>query len=473
MRFLCIFVLSVFATFASAPTSSAQDYSSLLSGFNEGSLTPSDKRFLQTALAFEGHYNGLLDGAWGQISRRAFNTYARIEFGTAAENWHMAVLAFSLADRFSTDGWTVEYFEPLGLSFLFPALASTMDAPTENFVNWRHTTSSLAISVGVNSPQRTQSLHDFTSNWHERNDAPYSVRKPNLAITSATKLDGSNLYTRSNFVGGSWSTIMLSADRSDIGILNAVAASISVGPAQPIMFTEGGSIDVAIQKVIAVMNDGDGQNNAGTDSKPDPDGNQPSSGSGSGIFVSNDGHVLTNFHVIDGCRSIAVDGSDAEVLSKSDVFDLAILRTANDTDKAIAVFSERPARLNSDVTVVGYPYADLLSGLNVTRGAVSSLKGMGGDPTKMQITAPVQPGNSGGPVISADGKIVGVVVSRLVSNDVDDIPQNVNFAVRGEIAKLFLSQNGVEPEVRATGEPLASEDLAEQASGFTAFIECR
>jgi hypothetical protein len=48
MRFLCIFVLSVFATFASAPTSSAQDYSSLLSGFNEGSLTPSDKRFLQT-----------------------------------------------------------------------------------------------------------------------------------------------------------------------------------------------------------------------------------------------------------------------------------------------------------------------------------------------------------------------------------------------------------------------------------------
>ncbi len=149
------------------------------------------------------------------------------------------------------------------------------------------------------------------------------------------------------------------------------------------------------------------------------------------------------------------------------------MRTANDTDKAIAVFSERPARLNSDVTVVGYPYADLLSGLNVTRGAVSSLKGMGGDPTKMQITAPVQPGNSGGPVISADGKIVGVVVSRLVSNDVDDIPQNVNFAVRGEIAKLFLSQNGVEPEVRATGEPLASEDLAEQASGFTAFIECR
>lgn len=193
---------------------------------------------------------------------------------------------------------------------------------------------------------------------------------------------------------------------------------------------------------------------------------------GSGFHVSDDGHVLTNFHVIDGCHTVLVDGSYAEVMHTSEVFDLAILKTSGRIRKATAVFSERPVRLNADVTVVGYPYAGLLGGLNVTRGSVSSLKGIGGEPTRMQITAPVQPGNSGGPVVSADGKIVGVVVSRLAGQGVDDIPQNVNFAVRGEIAKLFLSQNGIEPDVHSAEAPLAPENLAKQTAQFTSLIAC-
>ena len=116
----------------------------------------------------------------------------------------------------------------------------------------------------------------------------------------------------------------------------------------------------------------------------------------------------------------------------TDFFDLALLQTSVLQEKTVAVFAQSPARLNSDITVVGYPLSGLLGGLNVTRGSVSSLKGLRGDGVQMQISAPVQPGNSGGPVVSGSGAIVGVVVSKLnarrVADETGDIPQNVNFA---------------------------------------------
>lgn len=79
-------------------------------------------------------------------------------------------------------------------------------------------------------------------------------------------------------------------------------------------------------------------------------------------------------------------------------------------------------------------------------------------------------------MLASDGSVVGVVVSKLnakkISEISGDIPQNVNFAVRGEIAKLFLSQNGVDPLLDTSAAPISPEDLAGHALSFTAFIEC-
>ena len=126
---------------------------------------------------------------------------------------------------------------------------------------------------------------------------------------------------------------------------------------------------------------------------------------------------------------------------------------------------------------MGQASGDTSRSPNQTKPLATSLKGLGGDGINMQISAPVQAGNSGGPVLNAFGQVVGVVVAKLdaavVSELYGDTPQNVKFAIRGESAKLFLSQNGVDPVVEVAGDPVAPETLADLANGFTRLITCR
>jgi S1-C subfamily serine protease len=240
-----------------------------------------------------------------------------------------------------------------------------------------------------------------------------------------------------------------------------------------VLFTEGGKLEQVVVQTLALAGE-DVPENQEVSQAPQDVEHQRSSGTG--FVVSSMGSVLTNAHVVDGCATVTFAGEAAEVVGVSVDFDLALLNVSEIAGDAVATFARSPARLNSDVTVIGYPLAGLLTGLNVTRGAVSSQMGFGGDVSGMQITAPVQPGNSGGPVLAANGEVVGVVVSKLdaqaVADATGDIPQNVNFAIRGEIANLFLFQHGVEPQLGSDGEPLLPVELADLAAGFTGFIEC-
>jgi S1-C subfamily serine protease len=138
----------------------------------------------------------------------------------------------------------------------------------------------------------------------------------------------------------------------------------------------------------------------------------------------------------------------------------------------------RGVRLADNVVVAGFPLSGLLSsGLNVTTGAVSALAGPGDDRRLIQITAPVQPGNSGGPLLDASGNVVGVVVSKLdavaVASVTGDIPQNVNFAISLGTLQAFLDANSIDYQTRASSAPKSNADVAEVARAATVQIECR
>jgi serine protease Do len=475
LRFLV--AIAIILTFA-APTADAFSADQLELEFDARVLTVDEKRFLQAGLAFANSYNGLLDGAWGSGSQRALERYevrnGRSEFVTNADVLFLALETYKILDK---DGWVRQYNSALDMSFLVPTVGFVSGDPSENFVNMELSGTSLGYSLTIGTGDQTARLHQFTA--EEALGAVYQVRRPTLWITSARTAGGVSLYTRSDYRRGSWSTIMLSARDGDAGALAAVTGSIEPGHAPQIGISSG-VLSAGIETMAALLDDGSvGEQEAApvtTEASPTGESANQAQGFGTGFLVSDQGDFLTNHHVVKGCATLSIDGMPATVVATDAAFDLALLRVSPAPSASPAQFSEKPARLNSDVTVIGYPLPDLLGGMNVTRGSVTSLKGIAGDGVRMQISAPVQPGNSGGPVVNAAGQVVGVVVSKLdaqmVADATGDIPQNINFAIRAEIAKLFLYQNGVEPVEVPEASPLPPEELAEAAQGYTRLITC-
>ena len=135
-------------------------------------------------------------------------------------------------------------------------------------------------------------------------------------------------------------------------------------------------------------------------------------------------------------------------------------------------------RRGEGVVTYGFPLAGLLSsGPTLTTGEVSALAGLRDNPRQFQISAPVQPGNSGGPLLDRSGNVVGIVVSKLnaqrVARSTGDIPQNVNFAVKGTEALDFLRRNGVQPRLaHSAGAARGADEVGEVAHPSTVFLRC-
>jgi hypothetical protein len=204
--------------------------------------------------------------------------------------------------------------------------------------------------------------------------------------------------------------------------------------------------------------------------------------SGSGIVVSAAGDILTNDHVIAECSAIRLKGAgyadtEATIVARDPRNDLALLRAAS-KPTAFAVFREgRGIRSGDEVVAVGFPLPGLLaSEANVTVGGVSALAGLRDDTRYLQITAPVQPGSSGGALLDLSGNLVGVVSSKLnglkVAQTSGDIPQNINFAVKSEVARIFLDGRNVEYATAPSSATLSPADVGERAKLFTLRIDC-
>ena len=198
---------------------------------------------------------------------------------------------------------------------------------------------------------------------------------------------------------------------------------------------------------------------------------------GSSFVVSRNGHVLTNRHVVVGCATLRVGGKQARVVSEDANNDLALLRLDN-TVSSVASFREgRGARIGDKVAVAGYPLRGLLSdGLSMTFGNISALAGIGNDSRLYQISAPVNPGNSGGPLLDSAGNIVGIVTSKLnalrTAKLTGDIPQGVNFAIKSSVIRLFLDLNNVDYETARSSSPKSSTQISAEAQKYTMLVQC-
>jgi S1-C subfamily serine protease len=204
--------------------------------------------------------------------------------------------------------------------------------------------------------------------------------------------------------------------------------------------------------------------------------------SGSGFVVSPTGHIVTNQHVIGGCvgdiRGNAPGGSpmNLRVVSTDEINDLALLQapiTFTDTAKIRGT----AIRSGEAVIAIGFPFHGLLtSDVTVTTGIISSLSGILNDTRHLQISAPVQPGNSGGPLLDMSGNVVGVVAAKLnaikFAKVSGDLPENVNFAIKTGAMRDFLDNSVIPYTIADAGAELKTAEIAEKARNYVILVSC-
>jgi tetratricopeptide (TPR) repeat protein len=206
---------------------------------------------------------------------------------------------------------------------------------------------------------------------------------------------------------------------------------------------------------------------------------------GSGVVINDKTEILTNAHVVEACQTIKVKLATgiletAALVVRDERNDLAVvlLTETNNLPTSVASFREgAPLRPGDSVVALGYPLSWLLAtDANVSVGNVSALAGVADDPRYFQISAPVQRGNSGGPLLDASGHLVGIVTSKLdalrMARFTGDIPQNVNFALKAEVARTFLDSKGITYNVVGSDKQLSPADVGDIARPFTVHIEC-
>ena len=204
--------------------------------------------------------------------------------------------------------------------------------------------------------------------------------------------------------------------------------------------------------------------------------------SGCGVGMGTHGEVLTNAHVVENCTQITVrfssgDSAAAVMVARDEKNDLAVVRSKLPLSSVAAFRDGGPVRAGDAVVALGYPLSGLLATTaNLSVGNVSALAGLGDDSRYLQISVPVQPGNSGGPLLDESGHLVGIVTAKLnavrVARFTGDIPQNVNFALKAEVARTFLDSKGIAYQTERSDRQLSAADVGDIARPFTVHIEC-
>ena len=193
-------------------------------------------------------------------------------------------------------------------------------------------------------------------------------------------------------------------------------------------------------------------------------------GNGSGIIISKSGYIITNYHVINDADDIEVEfilddevqKFNAEIVQSDKVNDIAIIKIVDinfDGVKELPYnFKTRSSDVGTKVYAFGYPMALSIMGkeIKVTDGIISSKTGFDGDITSYQITAPIQGGNSGGPLFDDKGNFIGINASKInvkiadnvgysiktsyVLNLIDILPKTIDLPSNTKLASLPLTE---------------------------------
>jgi len=204
--------------------------------------------------------------------------------------------------------------------------------------------------------------------------------------------------------------------------------------------------------------------------------------SGTGFALTSNGYIVTNFHVVDGATSITVKGVNgnfstsfkAKVVVSDKNNDLAIIQIEDNAFSNISTIpytiKSQQSEVGENVFVLGFPLrATMGDEIKLTNGIISSRTGFQGDITSYQISAPVQPGNSGGPLFDNLGNLIGIINAKHIG------VENVTYAIKVSYLKNLIDLLPTTPSINNTNSltPLSLTEQVKLLNKFVYIIEIK
>ena len=194
--------------------------------------------------------------------------------------------------------------------------------------------------------------------------------------------------------------------------------------------------------------------------------------SGSGFFITGNGHILTNEHVIEGCKKITLNNEGQEMsaflLASDSKNDLALLKV-DVSPEDFYKLSPQDAKLLDNVIIAGYPLGKRVSSaVKTSKGSITSLAGYGDDYSNFQTDAALNQGNSGGPIIDASGGVIGVAVANYGKKAG---VESFNFGIKSSVVKAFIEANNIS-YLSSSQKELSNPQLRELITNGTIYLEC-
>jgi S1-C subfamily serine protease len=197
-----------------------------------------------------------------------------------------------------------------------------------------------------------------------------------------------------------------------------------------------------------------------------------SESSGTAFFISNKGHLITNHHVVDGCKLSKINyfnkEYDTELITTDKTLDLALLKV-NLKPKSYISFSNKEPKKRQKVIIAGYPLGKGLSDdLKINDGRISSLKGFENNTNEVTVDIAINPGNSGGPIVNEKGQLVAIAVSGLNK----EVTEGLNFGIKASAASNFLKSNKMKPNIQKSNFSMDDDQLVNLLEESTVYTFC-
>ena len=214
------------------------------------------------------------------------------------------------------------------------------------------------------------------------------------------------------------------------------------------------------------------QNSAPRSCNKEDSSNSTEGGSGTAFFINNRGNLITNNHVVEGCKTLKINYFNKELevdlISTDKTLDLALLKVKL-KPKSFISFSKKEPKKRQVVIVAGYPLGQYLSDdLKINEGKISSLKGFENNSNEITVDLAINPGNSGGPIVNENGQLVAVAVAGMSK----EVTEGISFGIKSSAVTNFLKTNKINSEINRSSFSMNDEKVNQLLEESTVYISC-